>query len=111
VIRGVGNSTQTSCKLAGISKSTYYYRPIENPINTEITERLKELASERPRFGSLRLTVLLRKEYGNINHKRIQRLYKQAGLNLPRKPKKRKWLGRRQPLNKPVTAYERWSMI
>lgn len=110
MIKGVGNSTQTSCNLVGISKSTYYYQPIENCVNTAITDRLKELASERPRFGSPRLTVLLRKEYGNINHKRIERLYKQAGLNLPRKRKKRKWLGRRQSLNKPVTAYERWSM-
>ncbi len=110
MIKSVGNSTQKSCDLAGIRKSTFYYQAKEDPVNLEIAERLKEIAHERPRFGSPRLTVLLRKEFGAINHKRIQRLYRQAGLNLPRKRRKRKWLGRRQPLQRPVNAYERWSM-
>jgi len=52
----------------------------------------------------------LQQEFGNLNHKRIERLYKQTKLSLPRKRRKRKWLGRRQPLIKPQAPFERWSM-
>ena len=102
MIKNAGNSTQKSCDLVGMNKSSYYYQPVENPVNTRLTRRLVELAQERPRFGSPRLTVLLRQEYGAINHKRVERLYRQEGLNLPRKRKKRKWLGRQQPLCRPA---------
>jgi putative transposase len=110
VLKSAGNSTRISCQLAGLCKSSYYYQPKEDPVNTQINERLIELAQERPRFGSPRLGILLQQEFGSINHKRVERLYKQAGLSLPRKRKKRRWLGRRQPLVKPVVPFERWSM-
>ena len=51
--------------------------------------RLKELAQERPRFGYRRLGVLLRREGHPINLKRVLRLYREEGLKLRSKKRKR----------------------
>lgn len=54
-----------------------------------IRNRLQELAVDRPRFGYRRLHVLLRREGERINHKRVYRLYRAAGLAVRRQPRKR----------------------
>jgi putative transposase len=51
--------------------------------------RLKELAQERPRFGYRRLGVLLRREGHLVNLKRVLRLYREEGLKLRAKKRKR----------------------
>lgn len=76
-----------------------------------IRQRLKELAGQRPRYGSPRLTVLIRREFGCVNHKRIERLYSEEGLQLPkRRKKKRIGTVRRIPLETPTRPNEVWSM-
>jgi putative transposase len=103
-------STNLACTLAGMAKSTWYYKPKENLLNNEISDRMKEIAIERPRFGSPRMTVLIRREFGTVNHKRIERLYKEARLTLPRKRRKRKWHGRKNQMFVPLGPSQRWSM-
>jgi putative transposase len=46
---------------------------------------LREAARHRQRFGYRRLTVMLRKQGFTVNHKRIYRLYREAGLAMRRK--------------------------
>ena len=73
--------------------------------------RLKELAANRPRFGYLRLQVLLRREGWKVNHKRVQRIYNELGLNLRRqRKKKRRPSHLRVPLPPPRGPNEQWSM-
>ena len=110
MIKALGNSTETACKLAGLAKSTWYYQSRESDRNQALSERLKEIATERPRFGSPRLTVLIRSEFGTVNHKRIERLYRDAELTLPRKRRKRKWQGRQKEMLVPDGPDQRWSM-
>ena len=47
-----------------------------------------QLAREKPRFGYRRLHVLLRREGEAVNHKRVYRVYREAGLCLRRKKRK-----------------------
>ncbi len=76
-----------------------------------LRERLVALARRWPRFGTPRLTFLLRVECGAINHKRVERLYKQAGLSLPRRrSKKRRGGFRPQLLEKPARPGQCWAM-
>lgn len=51
-------------------------------------QRLRELAAQRPRFGYRRLAVLLRRDCGPVNHKRVYRLYRSEGLQVPRRRRK-----------------------
>lgn len=75
-----------------------------------LRERLSELARERPRFGYRRLTLLLRREGFDVNHKRVWRLYSAAGLAVRRKRRKRASQAPREAL--PVAARQNdcWSM-
>lgn len=59
----------------------------------KIVSRLHELARERPRFGTLRATVMLRQEGFDVNKKRIARLRRREGLKVRRKQHKRRRLG------------------
>jgi putative transposase len=75
-----------------------------------VRTRLRELAARRPRFGYRRLHVLLRREGMVINHKRIERLYRQEGLAVRRRTRKslRSILrGRPAP---PQRANEQWAL-
>ena len=77
--------------------------------NIELRRRLKDLAHERRRFGCKRLYLLLRREGYKINHKRVERLYRQEGLALKKRKKKRPSQCRLVlPVAKKVN--QRWSM-
>jgi transposase InsO family protein len=63
---------------------------VEKAEDKEITDQLTRLASRWKRFGYRRLHVMLQRENIHINHKRTYRLYKEAGLTLKRRNKKKK---------------------
>ncbi len=67
----------------GAHRSTMRYRFRVCPDEPQIRERLRDLGRERPRWGYRRLHVLLQRELGVINHKRIYRLYRLEGLKRP----------------------------
>ena len=57
-----------------------------------LVKRMVELATEYGRYGYRRITALLRAEGWHVNHKRIERLWRQQGLKVPQKQPKRKRL-------------------
>jgi putative transposase len=72
--------------------------------------RLKDLAATRVRYGYRRLHVLLLREGWAINHKRVYRLYKQEGLSLRLKTKKKRASESRIPVPQPSAPMQCWSM-
>ncbi len=81
-------SQRRACRLLACHRATVRYRP--RPTEQEaVRQRLRTLAAERPRFGYRRLTVLLRREYGAVNHKRVYWLYRAEGLAVRRRQRKR----------------------
>lgn len=82
-------SERRACRLIRLGRSTKRYR-LRRDEQTALRIRLKELAAARPRYGYLRLHILLLREGWHINKKRVYRLYRQEGLELRhKKPKKR----------------------
>ena len=71
-----------------IAQSSLRYVSQRKAGDDALGERLKALALEHPRYGSPRLCVLLRREQV-VNHKRVERLYREKGLALRRKKRKR----------------------
>ena len=51
--------------------------------------RIVELASMYGRYGYRRITALLRREGWDVNHKRVERLWRREGLKVPRRQPKR----------------------
>jgi putative transposase len=68
--------------------------------------RMKELAQARPRFGYLRLHVLLRREGWTVNKKRVHRIYRE--VRFQRRRKRASHLRVVPP--PPQRANDRWSM-
>ena len=79
-------SERRACRLIGLAVSTFRYRAIAD--DTALRTRLIELARERPRFGYRRLQVLLNLPEA-VNHKRVWRIYREAGLTVRRRRRKR----------------------
>lgn len=73
-----------ACELVQIARSTFRYRA-DKTKDYKLKEKLTALAHDHPRYGYRRLAVLLRREGEILNHKRLFRLYKEAGLSVRRK--------------------------
>lgn len=87
------------------------YRSDRKRDDSTLRARLKDLANERRRYGSPRLKVLLRREGFTDNHKRIERIYSEEGLQVRRRKRKRTARGRQVKLvETPTRPNERWSM-
>jgi putative transposase len=54
-----------------------------------LTERIIELASQYGRYGYRRITAMLRQEGWQVNHKRVERIWKKEGLKVPQEQPKR----------------------
>src|SRR5947207_5290377 len=52
-----------------------------------------ELLARHPRYGYRRIWALLRSEGWMLNRKRVHRLWRQEGLKVPQKQRKRRRLG------------------
>ena len=81
-----------------IRRSSYYYcgRPADDG---PLREALRQAAQQRRRYGYRRLTWLLRRQGWTDNHKRIERIYREEGLQVRRRRRKRQ----------PVSRASRWS--
>ena len=65
----------------------------------------------RPRFGFLRIWVMLRREGWPVNKKRVRRLYRLEGLQVRMRVRRRKHIAlHRGPAPVPAGPTERWSM-
>ena len=101
-------SERRACGLVGLGRSTcrYQARRTEWPA---LRERLHALAAERRRFGYRRLYILLRREGYRLNLKRVYRLYRDDGLAVRRRRRRRR-VARGTPLAGPTRINERWSL-
>jgi putative transposase len=59
-----------------------------------LTERITELTTAYGRYGYRRITALLQGEGWRVNHKRVERIWRQEGLKVPKRQPKRSrlWL-------------------
>ncbi len=98
-----------ACRVVGLAPATYYYRG-RRPKHEGLREKLRELAAARPRWGYRRLHVLLKREGRSVNHKLVYRVYREEGLAVRRKKRKRLAAAVRVVLPAPTRPGQRWSM-
>lgn len=104
-------SARRACKLVRLSRSRWHYELKRADGDAVLRERLKVLATERPRFGYKRLHLLLRREGVVVNHKRVLRLYREERLAVrPHRGRKHAAVARVLPLSPPTRRNERWGM-
>ena len=100
-------SERRACAVMLVAAGTYRYqsRRSDEPLRT----RLVELAREKPRFGYRRLQVLLSRSGERVNHKRLHRVYREAGLTIRRK-KRKHCIRAGQPLLERTAANQEWAL-
>jgi putative transposase len=103
-------SERTACRLAGFSRSSYRRKSLRAEADKPMQERLLELAAERPRYGYRRLHVFLRREGWKVNRKRVYRVYRELGLAVRRKKRKRVAQASRLPRVVPIGPDIQWSL-
>jgi putative transposase len=84
----LGLSQRRACRLVGSARSAIRYQQRRRGEDEVLRSRLRELAAQRPRFGYRRLHALLRREGVGVNHKRVERLYREEGLAVRRRTRR-----------------------
>lgn len=86
-------SQRRVCKALGVARSLARYQARLPGKDSGLVARMRELAKGHPRYGYRRVAALLRAEGWRVNNKRVRRLWRQQGLKIPRRVKKKRRLG------------------
>ena len=89
----LGVSERWACRVTGQHRSTERYEPKRAEDDAALRERLRGISKDRPRWGYRRAHALLVEEGWEVNRKRVQRLWREEGLRVPQKRRKRRRLG------------------
>ena len=104
-----GLSERRSLGLVQMSASAFRYVPRPDG-NGELRERIQALAQRHKRYGVGMIHLKLRQAGMIVNYKRVERLYREAKLQVRRRKRKKVPVGERQPLLRPTAANQVWSM-
>ena len=90
----LGISERRACRMLGQHRSTQRQYPSGPSDEASLTADIIELARTYGRYGYRRVTALLNQVGWDVNHKRVERIWRREGLKVPQKqPKKgRLWL-------------------
>ena len=108
-LSGRGLSERHALRVVGMSGSAYRYQPAPDR-NHALREQIVALAHRHRRYGAGMIYLKLRQAGHLVNHKRIDRLYAEAGLQVRRRRRKKVQVADRHPLERPQLANRVWSM-
>ena len=106
---GRGLTERRALKVVGMSASSVRYQPAPDR-NAELRQVILTLAYRYRRYGVGMIYLKLRQQGYEVNHKRVERIYAEAQLQIRRRTRKKVPVGARQPLVRPQAANEVWSM-
>ncbi len=104
-----GLSERHALRVVGMSASAYRYPPAPDR-NEALREWIVALAHRHRRYGAGMIYLKLRQSGQPVNHKRVERLYAEAGLQVRRRRRKKVPVSDRQPLGRPPSSNRVWSM-
>jgi len=94
IVERFGLSERRACLITGQHRSTQRHRPRrDGDRDGALRERLRKLSAEHPRWGYRLAWGRVRDEGWAVNRKKIQRLWREEGLRVPRRKRKRRRLG------------------
>ncbi len=108
-LAGRGLSERHALRVIGMSASAYRYQPAPDQ-NQALRDQIVALAHRHRRYGAGMIYLKLRQAGQSVNHKRVERLYAEAGLQVRRRRRKKVPVADRQPLGRPQRANQIWSM-
>lgn len=103
-----GLSQRRALTIVRMSATALRYTPRPDQ-NGELRERIVALAHRYRRYGAGMIHLKLRQEGRRVNHKRVDRLYAEARLQVKRRRRKKVPVMDRQPLVRPERCNDVWS--
>lgn len=85
-------SERQACSALGVHRSSIRRLPKKSNDEEALTDDISRLARQYGRYGDRRITALLQIEGWRINHKRVERIWREQGLKVPQNQPKRKRL-------------------
>jgi transposase InsO family protein len=85
----LGVSERWACRVVGQHRSTQRREPVVAADDEALRAALRAFAAERPRWGYRRAHHQLREEGWSVNRKRVQRVWREEGLRVPVRRRKR----------------------
>ena len=93
-----GLSVRRACTLFSVARSALRYQGHKTVKDAGVIERMQELSAQYPRYGYRRIRIFLGRDGHRMSVGRAYRLWRAAGLQLPRKrPRKRVAAARPRP--------------
>ena len=108
-IKDKGLSERRALRAARMSGSAYRYKPAADK-SCELRQKIVALAQRHRRYGAGMIYLKLRQAGEKVNHKRVERLCAQAGVQLRKRKRKKVPQADRCPLGRPCAANQVWSM-
>ncbi len=103
-------SERRACRVARMAVSTFRYESRQEP-RTALRLRIREIAQTRVRYGYRKIRVLLKREGWKVGKKLVYRLYREEGLTLRHKPRrKRRAAMHRRERFRPTAPNQVWSL-
>jgi len=87
----IGSSERRACRTIGVARSTQRYEAFPED-DDSLRLALVRLAKQYGRYGYRKIAELLRIEGRQVNHKKVERLWREEGLQIPQRHRKRKRL-------------------
>jgi putative transposase len=103
-------SGRRACRVARMAISTFRYKSVQEP-RTALRLRIREIAQTRVRYGYRKIRVLLNREGWKVGKKLVYRLYREEGLTLRHKPRrKRRAAMHRRERFRPTAPNQVWGL-
>jgi len=102
-------SQRRACELIGNTRRGFQRAPAPDR-NLQLRQRLRELAEQRRRWGCPMLYLRLRREGWRANHKRVERRYREEGLCLRRRRRRKRLSHLRVLRARPLAANQTWAV-
>ena len=107
--RGRGLSQRRACTLLCVARSALKYRSAKVAADQPVIEQMKARAGQFPRFGYRRIKVYLERDGFKMSAGRMYRLWRQEGLQRPRRRPRRRLRGTTRPIvERPVAGGKVW---
>jgi putative transposase len=92
-------SQRRACRVLGQSRTTQRYQPRRPADERKLLAEMRRIARRRQRFGSPRVYRELRADGWRVNHKRIERIWREENMQVPQKQHRRQRLPRGESEN------------
>lgn len=107
--KGRGLSERRACALLSVARSALHYESKLREKDAPALAAMAILSAQYPRYGYRRIQVFLERQGHRMSADRTWRLWRQAGLQVPRKrPRKRVAMARPRP-QAPLAAGQVWA--